>query len=276
MTRELEKQLKLVESLKQQLKAQTESNFASNQQEIFNLEGQLEDKKALITRLQHKLSSKEAEMEQNFQERTQAMQEELERLQAAKEHLTTVNQQISKKLAVQDKEIHELSEWGEDQARHLTRLHGASTQNRSLSEELAERTAQLSSAEQQISKLTAKVAKLTEFLEAGMAEITKLRREQEENTSEEVPVLLQKIEEQEQLLVQAATYGKALLEQNELLQEENADVREELRTLLQVRSDFQESMVRVGSELEKSAQLSRAIRDKYRPSATNSTESTDQ
>ncbi|HEY5235226.1 MAG TPA: hypothetical protein VIJ14_03515, partial [Rhabdochlamydiaceae bacterium] len=276
LAKELEKQTKAVAALREKLRAQTETNFASNEQEVFRLEYELQKKKDHVALLQHKLSSKEAEMEHNFKERTQAMQEELERLLAAKKQLTTGNQQMSKKLEAQVKEIRELSEWGEDQAQHLTQLHGASIKNRILSENLAERTGQLSSAEQQISQLTAKVAKLTEYLEAGMAEITKLRRAQEENASDEVPVLLDKIAEQEQLLQQAGTIGKALLERNQFLEEENAAVREELAILLQVKSDFRDSMSRLGAHLETSKQMAEALGNKHRSTTTNSTESTDE
>ncbi len=263
LERQIEKQEGVIANLRKRLDAQRQQTTATIQKAILGLQQKLDQKQGHVEYLQARQAVRIRELEQGFQESTQYMEEELDRLQAVKKQLTTANQQMSKKLADQEKEIRELTEWENDQSQEISRLYPASIHNRSLRQELEESTAKLASAEKQISGLEAKIERHNDWFEAAKAEIIKLRREIEENTSEDGPMLVAEIERQEQLLKQAGTMGKALIEQNALLQEENAALKEDLDMLTQHKTGFEESMSRVGVELEKSAQLARAIQDKY-------------
>lgn len=218
----------VIANLRKRLEELREEMPIAIQKATLDLEQKLYQKQIHVKQLQATLAAKESELEQSFQERTQGMQEELERLEALKKQLTTDNQQMKSRLATQEKEIGQLKEWDADSNQRISELSGATVQNRSLRQELEERTAQLSSLEKQILKLTAQVEQQAEYLEAGKAEIIKLSRELEENTSEDALFLLEQMEDQEASLQKAGELGKALLEQNELLQEENAQLKEKL------------------------------------------------
>ena len=276
LEQQIERQEGVIANLRKRLEAQRQEAAATIQKAILGLEYKLDQKQAHVELLQARQPMRERELEQSFQERTQNMRADIDRLEALKKQLATDNQRMRSQLAAQEIEIRKLKEWDADSSQYISKLGSASIQNRSLRQELEERTAQLTSAEEQILTLTAQVEKQAEWFNAGMAEITRLRLEQQENGTDQIPVLRETIAEQEKLLVETAKYGKKLLERNELLQEENAEVREELQTLLEVRSDLRGAMSRVGQELAKSAQLARAIGAKHNSTTTNSTESTDQ
>jgi hypothetical protein len=255
LVKEFEKRSELVETV--------------NLSELFKLESQLEEKKAHITRLQAMLSSKEAEMEQNFKERTQGMQKELERLQAEETQLTAANQRMRKELANKNEEIDKREAFEGDQQLYVERLHSASTENRTLKEKLEASSAQFHAAQQEISSLNTQVAQLFEHLRVGKAEITRLLREQEANALAEVPVLREKVAElhetiadQEQKLENAVKIGLALVERSKAQQQENIQLREELEARDEDSLEVQGAVSRLRKLTADSAQQALEMRAK--------------